>query len=88
MVAAERDPSFEVTVDVAVGTVGAGGAVWEFDLDERTLWLLLNGYDDIAVTLREAESIAAYETSRPYWLPSLRKGHAAVPRAHTAQETT
>ncbi|KOV67959.1 3-isopropylmalate dehydratase small subunit [Streptomyces sp. MMG1121] len=88
MTRSERDPSFEVTVDVAAGTVGADGDVWEFDLDERTRWLLLNGYDDIAVTLREAESIEAYETQRPYWLPSIRPDHPSVPRARTAQETT
>ncbi|MFJ4624510.1 3-isopropylmalate dehydratase small subunit [Streptomyces sp. NPDC088812] len=88
MTASERDPSLEVTVDVAAGTVVGGGDSWPFELDERTRWLLLNGYDDIAVTLRDADAITAYETSRPHWLPSIRPDDEAVPRGRTPQEAT
>lgn len=87
LTASEQDPSFEVTVDVETRTVEAGGGTWEFELDERTRLLLLNGYDDIAVTLRQAESITAYETSRSPWLPSIRPDHDAVPSGRTTQET-
>ncbi|MFD7137166.1 3-isopropylmalate dehydratase small subunit [Streptomyces sp. NPDC059894] len=88
MTASEQDPSLEVTVDVAAGTVAGGGDSWPFELDERTRWLLLNGYDDIAVTLRDADAITAYETSRPPWLPSIRPDDEAVPRGRTPQEAT
>ncbi|MFD5076493.1 3-isopropylmalate dehydratase small subunit [Streptomyces sp. NPDC058371] len=86
--ASERDPSFEVAIDVEALQVRAGGHTWPFELEQRTRWLLLHGYDDIAVTLRQADSITAYETARPHWmpaLPSLREPAAAV---RTAQEGT
>jgi len=71
LTASERDHAFEVTIDVEACRVSAGGASWPFDLGQRARWLLLNGYDDIAVTLRQADSITVYEASRPHWLPSL-----------------
>lgn len=88
MAASERDPALEVTVDVAAKAVAGAGRTWTFDLDERTRWLLLNGYDDIAVTLRRAESITAYETARPHWLPSVRPDDKAATRGRTPQEAT
>ncbi|MFV0132313.1 3-isopropylmalate dehydratase small subunit [Streptomyces sp. HMX87] len=88
MALSERDPSLRVTVDVAAGTVEGGGGNWEFELDEHTRWLLLNGYDDIAVTLRKAESITAYERSRPHWLPSVRPDHEAAGSGRTPKEAT
>ncbi|MGW2475137.1 3-isopropylmalate dehydratase small subunit [Streptomyces sp. NPDC001665] len=79
--ASEEDPRFEVTVDVEALRVrapgarrpqtGADAASWPFTLEPRTRWLLLNGYDDIAVTLRRDEAISAYEATRPHWMPSL-----------------
>ncbi len=66
-----RDPSLELTVDVARGTIEApaAGLSGTFPLDEFTRERLLNGWDDIGLTLRHAGSIADYETHRPDWLP-------------------
>lgn len=78
LTASERDPAFEVTVDVEALRVTAGGGTWPFELEQRTRWLLLNGYDDIAVTLRKADAITAFEAERPYWMPSLRTRQEAT----------
>ncbi len=66
------DPSLELTVDVARGTVEAPaiGLTGTFPLDEFTRERLLNGWDDIGLTLRHGDSIAAYETHRASWLPA------------------
>ncbi len=65
------DPSFELTVDVARGTieVPAAGLSGTFPLDEFTRERLLNGWDDIGLTLRHAQLITDYETHRASWLP-------------------
>jgi 3-isopropylmalate/(R)-2-methylmalate dehydratase small subunit len=68
------DPALEVTVDVERATVEApaAGIEAEFSLDEFTRTRLLNGWDDIGLTLRFEDEIRAYETSRPDWLPTTR----------------
>ena len=67
-----HDPSLELTVDVARGTIEApaAGLTGTFPLDEFTRERLLNGWDDIGLTLRHATSIAEYETHRASWLPA------------------
>ncbi|MET9549929.1 3-isopropylmalate dehydratase small subunit [Streptomyces sp. NPDC006627] len=65
----EADPAFEITVDLAECELRAAGDSHPFKVERRARWLLLNGYDDIAVTLGHAESISVYETTRPTWLP-------------------
>jgi 3-isopropylmalate/(R)-2-methylmalate dehydratase small subunit len=71
--AVRRDPSLEVTIDVARGTLEAPAAGIEgtFPLDEFTRRRLLNGWDDIGLTLRYEDDIAAFETARPQWLPAM-----------------
>jgi 3-isopropylmalate/(R)-2-methylmalate dehydratase small subunit len=66
------DPTLELTVDVARGTieVPAAGLTGFFPLDEFTRERLLNGWDDIGLTLRHDGSIAEYETHRAPWLPA------------------
>jgi 3-isopropylmalate/(R)-2-methylmalate dehydratase small subunit len=66
------DPSLELTIDVAAGTVDAPAAGIEgsFPLDEFTRERLLNGWDDIGLTLRYEDEIGAYESRRPAWLPT------------------
>ncbi|MBV9444913.1 MAG: 3-isopropylmalate dehydratase small subunit [Streptosporangiaceae bacterium] len=70
---AEADPAAEVTVDLDARVVryGAGPAasVVPFEIDDYTRWRLMEGLDDIGLTLRHADSIAAFEESRPSWLP-------------------
>ena len=57
------DPSLELTIDVARGTVEApaAGLAGSFPLDEFTRDRLLNGWDDIGLTLRHGDDISAYE---------------------------
>ena len=72
--AVAADPSLEVTVDVAERVVRAPAAGIEapFAMDDFTRWRLLEGLDDIGLTLRHADAIAAFETTRPAWLPVTR----------------
>jgi len=70
--AVEKDPSLEITIDVARGTIEApaAGLSGTFPLDEFTRERLLNGWDDIGLSLRYADDITAYERRRPAFLPS------------------
>jgi 3-isopropylmalate/(R)-2-methylmalate dehydratase small subunit len=65
------DPDAEVTVDVAARTVTAGGVTEDFQIADYAQWRLLEGLDDIGLTLRHETSIAAFEASRPNWLPEV-----------------
>ena len=69
---AENDPRAEITVDVERRTIEAAGVRATFALDDHARTRLLEGLDDIAVTLTHADEIAKYESSRASWLPSLR----------------
>jgi len=70
--AVEKDPTLEVTIDLERSTIEApaAGLAGTFPLDEFTRQRLLNGWDDIGLTLRHETDIAAYERSRPAFLPS------------------
>ena len=70
--AVEADPTLEVIVDVDRRTLSAPavGIECEFPLDDATRHRFLEGLDDIALSLRHAESISAYERARPDWLPT------------------
>ena len=65
----EGDPTTEVVVDVEERVVRAPRIEAPFPLDDFAQWRLLNGLDDIALTLRHREAIAAYEARRAAWLP-------------------
>lgn len=73
MRAVEEDPTLELTIDVERRTVSvpALGIEESFPLDDFTVFRLLNGFDDIGLTLRYEEAISEYEPSRPSWAPSL-----------------
>jgi 3-isopropylmalate/(R)-2-methylmalate dehydratase small subunit len=73
MRAVRDDPSLEVTVDVERRVVSAPAAGIEapFDMDDSTRQRLIEGLDDIGVTLGHAADIDAYEERRPAWLPSV-----------------
>ena len=68
-----NDPDLELTVDVERGTISAPAAGIDatFPLDEFTRHRLLEGLDDIGLSLRHASEIDAYEADRATWLPSL-----------------
>ncbi len=65
----EADPTTKVTVDLEAKTVTAGDLVAPFQIDDYTRYRLLNGLDDIGITLGNEADIAAYEAKRPSWKP-------------------
>ncbi len=74
------DPDAEVVVDVAARTVAipAAGIEEPFALADFARWRLLEGLDDIALTLRHETAIAAFEAGRPAWLPALDRARPAA----------
>jgi|SRR5579875_462444 len=70
--AVESDPATEVTVDLAgreLRCPAAGGLAAPFEIDDYTRWRLMEGLDDIGLTLRHAGEVAEFERARPAWLP-------------------
>ncbi|WP_030808449.1 3-isopropylmalate dehydratase small subunit [Streptomyces sp. NRRL F-2799] len=65
----ERDPQAAITVDLEAREVRAEGITASFELDENARWRLLNGLDDISLTLRDEDDIAAFENARPTHKP-------------------
>ncbi|MFE6751549.1 3-isopropylmalate dehydratase small subunit [Kitasatospora purpeofusca] len=65
----EADPTAPVTVDLEAREVRAEGITASFELDDNLRWRLLNGLDDISITLRNEADIAAFEASRPAFKP-------------------
>ena len=68
--AVEADPALEVTVDLRTREVRAGSIVAPFEVDDYTRWRLLEGLDDIGLTLRHEADITAFEGTRPAFLPT------------------
>ncbi|GII92665.1 3-isopropylmalate dehydratase small subunit [Sinosporangium siamense] len=68
--AVEADPALEVTVDLVERQVRWGSKVLGFEIDDYTRWRLLEGLDDIGLTLRHADDIDTYENGRQTWLPT------------------
>ena len=66
----EADPALEVTVDLGARELRAGGLVASFPIDDFTRWRLMEGLDDIGLTLRHEADIVAYESARPSFLPT------------------
>ncbi|MFW5468971.1 3-isopropylmalate dehydratase small subunit [Knoellia sp. CPCC 206435] len=65
----ENEPGTAVTVDLVSRTITAGDVVAAFEVDDYTRWRLLEGLDDISLTLRHEPDITAYEQRRPFWKP-------------------
>ncbi|HYN30304.1 MAG TPA: 3-isopropylmalate dehydratase small subunit [Dermatophilaceae bacterium] len=65
----ENAPGSSVTVDLESRTVTAGDIVAAFEVDDYTRWRLLEGLDDIRLTLRHEGDVTAYEATRPCWKP-------------------
>ncbi len=65
----ETEPGTEVTVDLEARTVEAGGFRCTFAIDDYTRWRLMEGLDDISLTLTHADEITAYEEARPSFKP-------------------
>jgi len=65
----EETPGAEVTVDLENRQVSAGDSTFRFEIDDYTRWRLMEGLDDIGLTLRHEEDITAFEQKRPSWMP-------------------
>ena len=67
--ALEREPGTEITVDLENKTVTVGALVVPFQIDNYVRWRLMEGLDDIGLTLQNIEVIKDYEARRPAWMP-------------------
>lgn len=65
----EANPGMELIVNLETRTVEAGEQVFPFEVDDYTRWRLMEGLDDVSLTLRNEEDIVAYEKSRPAHKP-------------------
>lgn len=65
----EQNPGMEITVNLQDRNITAGTVVVPFTIDDYTAWRLLEGLDDIGLTLRKLDSIENFEASRPDWKP-------------------
>ena len=63
--------AIRMTVDVAARTVTVGVVTEDFQIADYAQWRLLEGLDDIALTLRHETAIEAFEADRPAWLPAV-----------------
>lgn len=67
--AIEADPGVEIVVDLPAQTATIGGLKVPFEIDEYTKWRLLEGLDDIGLTLRDEQAITDFEAKRESWRP-------------------
>lgn len=68
--AIEADPQVPVTVSLEERTVTVGDFTVTFQVDDYTRWRLLEGHDDISLTLRNEQAITDFEAKRPSWMPT------------------
>jgi len=66
----EANPGMEATVDLVARTVTVGNVSVEFEIDDYTRWRLLEGLDDIGLTLRNEQAITDFEGRREAWRPT------------------
>lgn len=69
----EQDPGTQVTVSLEDRTVTVGENTYTFDVDDYTRWRLMEGLDDIGLTLRDEAAIERFETLRPSFKPAVRQ---------------
>lgn len=77
----EDKPGTKVSVDLESRTVTAGDFSCGFEIDDYTRWRLMEGLDDISLTLRDEDAIAAFEARRPSFKPK------TLPAKHLPAET-
>jgi 3-isopropylmalate/(R)-2-methylmalate dehydratase small subunit len=68
---ADSEPDKAITVDLTERQVRVDDAVWTFPIDDFSRWRLLEGLDDIGLTLRHEDAITAYEKGRPAFQPTV-----------------
>jgi len=66
-------PESDVVVDVEARTIAVGEVTESFQLADYAQWRLMAGLDDVGLTLRHEEEIAAFEWRRPAWLPAVTR---------------
>ena len=66
----ETNPGTEVTVDLSERTVSCGSVTNPFDIDDYTRWRLMEGFDDLGLTLRHTTAIDDFESQRDSWRPT------------------
>ena len=74
---AVEDPGVECVVDLEATTVSAGDLAFTFAIDPNQRHLLLEGLDDITLTLRNLDDIARHESARPAWMPMVAREEPA-----------
>ena len=67
--ALEADPGSSITINLVEQTATIGDLSVHFEIDEYTKWRLLEGLDDIGLTLRDEQAITDFEAKRPSWMP-------------------
>ncbi|MEN9678974.1 MAG: hypothetical protein RLZ57_103 [Actinomycetota bacterium] len=67
--AIESEPDTQITVDLSAKKVSYGGKEIGFEIDDYSRWRLMEGLDDIGLTLQHMEKIAAFEENRPVFKP-------------------
>lgn len=67
--AVESDPAIDITIDLCEREVRVAQQIWNFPIDDHSQWRLLEGMDDIDLTLRDETAITAFEAHRPQWFP-------------------
>ena len=65
----EQSPGLEITVNLQDRNITAGTVLVPFTIDDYTAWRLLEGFDDIGLTLRKLSEIERFEVARPSWRP-------------------
>lgn len=76
----EEEPGSTVTVDLAEQSVTCGAFSCSFQIDSYTRWRLMEGLDDIDLTLRDEDAITAFETARPKFYPCTLPAKHLPPR--------
>jgi 3-isopropylmalate/(R)-2-methylmalate dehydratase small subunit len=67
--AIEANPGSSITINLVEQTATIGDLSVHFEIDEYTKWRLLEGLDDIGLTLRDEQAITDFEAKRPSWMP-------------------
>ena len=67
----ESDPNAQVTIDLTAKTVSVGELVAEFEVDDYVRWRLLEGLDDIGITMQQETDITEFEKTRPAYKPTV-----------------
>lgn len=68
--AVEANPALPVTVNLEARQVTAGDVTADFEVDDYVRWRLMEGLDDIGITMKQGEAISAFEAKRPSFMPT------------------